>query len=129
MERAGRRPERNWEHQHAALPAFRGDEHVAQHDPLALAKWQYRRYAEHHGRPPVPTGRIVLEPSSNKKGKEHRPERSGESWTDRERVFLVKGVLQGETLSALVLVHRRSEGALRSELKRIGQSLQAVAAR
>lgn len=98
-------------------------------DPNSLAKWQYRRYVEHCGRPPAPTGRIVLEPASSKKTKEPRPERAGEPWTDRERVFLVKGVLQGETLSALVLVHRRSEGSLRSELKRIGQSIQAVAAR
>ena len=99
---------------------------VDERDPLDLAKRLYRAYVT---APPAPAAppqgekRIVLEAGKPKRGSQGHP-RAGESWNDRERMALVREYLkQGRVTSDLTSRHGRSLGALESELRKIGFTL------
>ena len=95
-------------------------------DPLALARAQYRAYSG-VGRPVAPPpgpGKIVLEDAKPKAGGARiKPKRSGEPWSDAERINLVRAYLAQERIETIARDHERSEMAVMSELKKIGFDL------
>lgn len=98
---------------------------MEQEDPLALAREITAAYVESTKKKPVrqPTSsRIVLEETKPRGGsgvKKAAP-RSGEVWTDQERMVLVKAFLKGTHTGTISMDLGRTPGAVCSQLLSIG---------
>lgn len=96
-----------------------------QDDPLALAREITAAYVESTKREPIrqPTSsRIVLEEAKPRGGgpaKKAAP-RSGEPWTDEERMRLVRAFLKGVHTGTISMELGRTPGSVESQLKQIG---------